>query len=191
MNRDTRAALLDLAERNARSRGFDGFSYADLAATIGIKKASIHYHFPTKADLSECLIERYHTNLKHRLAEIGLACPTAGARLKALVSMYREALHDGQTVCLCVAFSIGRGSLPVAVVNRVGGVRAMTLEWLRIAFELGLRDMSISAICDPAHEAHATLAMLEGAHLAARAAEDPAPFDAATGLLEARCKTPG
>ena len=189
MNRDTRTALLDFAERTARSRGFDGFSYADLAKAIGIRKASIHYHFPTKADLSERLIERYHTSLKERLAEIEAACSSAGERLSALIAVYRSALHDGQTVCLCVAFSICRESLPEAVVNRVGSVRAMVLDWTRATFELGLRDGSISSISDPSQEACATLATLEGAHLAARTAQDPAPFDAATQLLRARCQS--
>ena len=188
MNRDTRTTLLDLAERTARSRWFDGFSYADLAKAIGIRKASIHYHFPTKADLSERLIERYHTSLKERLAEIEAACSSAGERLSALIAVYRSALHDGQTVCLC-AFSICRESLPEAVVNRVGSVRAMVLDWIRATFELGLRDGSISSISDPAQEACAILAMLEGAHLAARTAEDPAPFDASTQLLRARCQS--
>lgn len=189
MNRDTRTALLDLAECTVRSRGFDGFSYADLAEAIGIRKASIHYHFPTKADLSERLIERYHTSLKDQLAEIEAACPSAGARLGSLIAVYRGALHDGQTVCLCVAFSICRESLPEAVVNRVGSVRAMVLDWIRATFDLGLRDGSISSISDPAQEACATLAMLEGAHLAARTAEDPARFDAAMHLLRTRCQS--
>jgi len=111
MNRDTRTALMDLAEHTVRSRGFDGFSYADLAEAIGIRKASIHYHFPTKAKLSEALIERYQTSLQQGLTEIDAAHASAGARLKALIALYRGALHDGQTVCLCVAFSTCRESL--------------------------------------------------------------------------------
>lgn len=188
MNRDTRTALMDLAEHSVRSRGFDGFSYADLAEAIGIRKASIHYHFPTKAKLSEALIERYRTHLQHGLAEIEVAHANAGARLEALIALYRSALHDGQTVCLCVAFSISRASLCDAVIAKVGDVRAMVLRWLMATFELGQRDGSISAIQDPTDEAHATLATLEGAHLAVRTEEKAAVFDAATRLLRARCQ---
>ncbi|MCP5910237.1 TetR/AcrR family transcriptional regulator, partial [Klebsiella pneumoniae] len=39
--------------------GYNGFSYADIAVSIGIRKASIHHHFPTKADLVASLIDRY------------------------------------------------------------------------------------------------------------------------------------
>ena len=125
MNRDTRTTLLDIAEYNARSRGFDGFSYADLAVAVGIRKASIHYHFPTKADLSDHLIARYHTSLKERLAEIENDHLSADERLMALIRLYREALNGGQTVCLCVAFSICRERISEKVVIRVGAVRAM------------------------------------------------------------------
>lgn len=191
MNRDTRTALLDFAEHAARSRGFDGFSYADMAAAIGIRKASIHYHFPTKANLSQALIERYQADLQQRLAQMDAVHATGGARLRALICLYRAALHDGQTVCLCVAFSTCRESLSEAVVAGVSAIRAMVTRWLEATFELGRRDGSISAIHDPAQEARATLAMLEGAHLAARTEQAPAVFDAATQLLSARCQAPG
>ena len=179
---------MDFAERAVRSRGLDGFSYADMAEAIGIRKASIHHHFPTKANLSEALIERYQANLQYRLAEIEEAHATAGARLKALVALYRAALDDGHTVCLCVAFSTCRESLSEVVVTRVSAVRAMILQWIIGTFELGQRDGTVSAILDPAYEAPATLAMLEGAHLAARNEVDLAAFDAATRLLKARCQ---
>ena len=56
-DRDTRMEIIDLAERLVRVRGYNGFSYRDLAEQIGIKTASIHYHFPTKADLGEAMVE--------------------------------------------------------------------------------------------------------------------------------------
>ena len=31
-----------------RRGGFHGFSFRDLAADVGIKSASVHYHFPIK-----------------------------------------------------------------------------------------------------------------------------------------------
>ncbi len=55
---DTRTAILDLAEELVRSRSFNAFSYQDLADGIGIRKASIHYHFQTKEDLGVALVER-------------------------------------------------------------------------------------------------------------------------------------
>src|SRR5271170_7068139 len=53
-------AILDVAEQLAQTRGYNGFSYADIAAELGVTKASLHYHFPSKAELGRALIVRYH-----------------------------------------------------------------------------------------------------------------------------------
>ena len=55
----TRARILDAAEQLVQTRGFNGFSYADVATELGVTKASLHYHFPGKAELGEALIARY------------------------------------------------------------------------------------------------------------------------------------
>src|SRR5476649_763793 len=52
-------AILDVAEQLAQTRGYNGFSYADIAAELDVTKASLHYHFPSKAELGRALIERY------------------------------------------------------------------------------------------------------------------------------------
>ncbi|QQP52679.1 Uncharacterized protein FKW44_004905 [Caligus rogercresseyi] len=64
MRIDTKTALLNSAEWLPVSRGFDGFSFADLAAEVGIRKASVHHHFPTKAALSVALMQRYCASFK-------------------------------------------------------------------------------------------------------------------------------
>jgi TetR/AcrR family transcriptional repressor of nem operon len=55
----TRGRILDTAERLVQTRGFNGFSYADVATELGVTKASLHYHFPGKAELGEALVARY------------------------------------------------------------------------------------------------------------------------------------
>ena len=55
----TTTRILDVAERLVQTRGFNGFSYADIAVQLGITKASLHYHFATKAELGRTLIARY------------------------------------------------------------------------------------------------------------------------------------
>src|SRR5580658_2914910 len=52
-------AILDVAEQLVQTRGYNGFSYADVAAQLGVTKASLHYHFPSKAQLGSALIDRY------------------------------------------------------------------------------------------------------------------------------------
>ncbi|MDC0660573.1 TetR/AcrR family transcriptional regulator [Leisingera sp. SS27] len=185
---DRKTALLDSAERAARSRGFDGFSYADLAKDVGIRTASIHYHFPSKADLSTALMQRYHESFAAICEEIDAHHATGGARLQALIDRYRIAHNDAQWVCLCVAFSISRESLSPEVVGQISRFRAMMRKWIGAVFELGRSDGTILNTSDSAIEAAATLSLLEGAQLSARAEENPARFEEAMAHLASRVR---
>ena len=183
MPTDTKTALLDSAERAARTRGFDGFSYADLAEDVGIRKASIHHHFPTKAALSVALMQRYYIELEKTCAGIDAAETSGGARLSALIDIYRNALDGGKSLCLCVSLSTSRESLPPEVITQISRFRVMMIHWLKTTFETGKSDSTIAGVDDPTKEAAATLPLLEGAQLAARAEENPILFETALQLL--------
>ena len=186
MATDTKTALLDSAERAARTRGFDGFSYKDLAEDVGIRKASIHHHFPTKAALSVALMQRYYAHLEAACAEISQRETTGSARVSALIAQYRTALDDGKSLCLCVSFSSSRESLPPEVIVQISGFRKMIIAWLAQAFAVGGADGTIADVHDPLKEAAATMPLLEGAQLAARSQENTALFDEAIQLLAGR-----
>ncbi len=187
MTTDTKTALLDAAEQAARARGFDGFSYADLADAVGIRTASIHYHFATKAVLSTELMRRYRVKMMAACDGIAARRQTGGAQLCALVSLYRDALNEGRSLCLCVALTISRESLAGDVLEEISGFRSDMIDRLEAVFARGAADRTIQAVKDPGGEARAALALLEGAHLAARAAERVSIFDEAVRLLTARC----
>ncbi len=181
---DTKAALLDSAENAIRARGYDGFSYADLAADVGIRKASIHHHFPTKADLALALITRYSENFFSKLDQIVETHHTGGTRLKAYVSACRDALDGGNKLCLCVALCTGRDGLSPEVLAKLDLFHITVAAWLSDVFASGKADCTISDVVDHDREAHACLAQMEGAQLIARTAKDSARFDAAVaGLL--------
>lgn len=189
MATDTRRALLASAERAARRAGYDGFSYGDLAQDVGIRKASIHYHFPTKAALTADLVAQYSARIQQRLAGIDAAQTTGAARLAALVALYRAALDQGHSLCLCVALSISADTLPDTVRHEIQSFRAYVTAWIARGFALGVVDGSLDLLDDPGTEAAALLAQLEGAQLAARAARSPAPFDAALRGFVQRTET--
>ena len=189
MSQDTRTALLDIAEVAARRRGIDGFSFGDLADGVGIRKASVHYHFPTKDLLSVALMKRYRTSMQDTCHDIDRAHASAGARLAAVIEVYRRALGDGDMLCLCASLTSGYQSLSAATVHEINAFRGMMLDWLREVFNLGSKDGSVAAVVQPALEARAMLALLEGAQLAARSENRLDRFDEATALLSARIQT--
>ena len=88
----TRDQVLDVAERLAQMRGFNGFSYADIAAELGITKASLHYHFRTKTELGCAIIERYGQRFRAALAEISATGRPASRQLEQYVQLYAGVL---------------------------------------------------------------------------------------------------
>lgn len=185
---DTKTALLIAAEDAVRARGYDGFSYADLAAAVGIRKASIHHHYATKADLALALIERYTSHFFAMLDQIAQGHATGGARLRAYVGACRAALEGGDKLCLCVALCIGRDGLSKAVLAELDGFHAKITAWLADGFSIGRSDGTIAEVGNFQAEAHACLAQMEGAQLIARAAKDVKRFDAATAQMLGRVR---
>src|SRR3954454_1089043 len=89
---DTASRILDVAERLVQIRGFNGFSYADIAAELDITKASLHYHFPGKAELGEALIRRYTVRFTEALDAIDSRDVDALAKLDAYARIYGNVL---------------------------------------------------------------------------------------------------
>src|SRR6204780_4265019 len=96
----TRSRILDASERLVQVRGFNGFSYADVAAELSLTKASLHYHFPSKAELGEALIARYADRFAQALATIDANIPPPPPKLDAYASLYTEVLRQ-ERMCLC------------------------------------------------------------------------------------------
>src|ERR1700753_934426 len=90
---ETRTRILDAAERLVQRRGFNGFSYADVAGELGVTKASLHYHFPGKAELGEALIARYADRFATELERIDAEGLAPQAKLAAYASLYADVLR--------------------------------------------------------------------------------------------------
>src|SRR6185369_11436154 len=91
---DTATRILDVAERLAQTRGFNGFSYADIATELGVTKAALHYHFAGKADLGEALITRYAVRFGRALAALGATVPNPADKLRGYAALYLGVLTD-------------------------------------------------------------------------------------------------
>ena len=96
----TASEILDIAERLVQSRGFNGFSYADVSAELGITKAALHYHFAGKAEMGQSLITRYTDRFGDALAAIDAEDTSLPDKLLAYCDLYRGTLR-GQRMCLC------------------------------------------------------------------------------------------
>src|SRR5271165_1927632 len=104
-------AILDVAEQLAQTRGYNGFSYADIAAQLGVTKASLHYHFPTKAELGRALIDRYHGSFSAALDAIDLQARSPREKLQNYVGLYDSVLSN-ERMCLCGMLAAEYATLP-------------------------------------------------------------------------------
>ena len=137
--------ILDAAERAMRRGGYDGVSYRDLAAEVGIKSASVHYHFPQKPDLGRAVVERYGERF---LAVLGAPDDPAEIpkdRLARLAGAYETSLKASHSACLCCVLGAEAKDLPDPVSEAVRDFFKQLLAWATTAFD-GHKDFAGHAI---------------------------------------------
>jgi len=178
----TAARILDVAEGLVQVRGFNGFSYADIAAELQITKAALHYHFATKADLGEALIARYAARFAEALSAAGSAGAAASARLAAYADVYLRVLSD-RKMCLCGMLAAEYQTLPRPMQDAVIGFFDQNESWLEQVLELGREDGTLEFAGSARDTARMIVASLEGAMLVARPYGDIARFQAASANL--------
>jgi TetR/AcrR family transcriptional regulator, transcriptional repressor for nem operon len=177
-NADTSQRILDVAERLVQVRGYNGFSYADIAAALRVTKASLHYHFPTKAELGRRLIERYTQNFLAALAKIDETSATGREKLQRYVAIYSEVLTDNR-MCLCGMLAAEYATLPKPVKSEVTRFFDANEAWLAGVLEQGQRADGMKLVGPSTEIARLVIATLEGAMMLARSYGDVARFDRA------------
>ena len=178
----TTGRILDVAERMLQERGYNGFSYGDVAAELGITRAALHYHFPGKAELGQSLIERYATRFAAALAELDATAPDAAAKLRGYVALYTDVL-SADRMCLCGMLAAEHRTLPTPLQNAVTAFFASNTTWLRAVLEEGCADGTLRCPGTPENTASMLLGGLEGGMLIARLDGDVARFTASVNQL--------
>ena len=179
---DTASQILDVAERLVQIRGFNGFSYADIASEMGITKASLHYHFAGKAELGQALVARYAARFAEALEAIDERGDDAVAKLEAYASIYAEVLRDGR-MCLCGMLAAEYDTLPKPMRKAIIGFFDDSEAWLTDVIEQGEKEGSLSLDGRARDGAQTIVSGLEGALLVARPYGDVDRFQAAATRL--------
>lgn len=186
----TAQRILDVAERLVQRQGYNGFSYADIAGELGVTKASLHYHFASKAELGEALIERYAARFIQALEGIDSTSSGAAAKLDAYAALYADVLR-GDRMCLCGMLAAEYRTLPQPMRDSVIRFFDDNVAWLASVLADGRADATLSFAGSPADAAQTVLGSLQGAMLVARPYGDLARFEAAARhTLAALSSTP-
>tara|TARA_R110001606_G_scaffold148254_2_gene288329 strand:+ start:2767 stop:3354 length:588 start_codon:yes stop_codon:yes gene_type:complete len=185
----TKMAIMDTAAQAVRKKGYNGVSLDQIARDVGIKKSSIYYHFSSKSELVAAIFRRFSEEIFAFLDRTNRTEGCAGDRLMAYIVETNELIEEGDSICLSIALNIDGESLDAEIVDDLARFHRVNIEWLTDIFELGARDGSIADVGNPAAEANACLALVDGAQLMARAHQDPTLYELATFLLRARIST--
>ena len=179
---DTATRILDVAQRLVQTRGFNGFSYADIAGELQISTASLHYHFSGKATLGVALIVRYADRFARALTSLDTSLTEAPDKIIGYENLYLEVLRD-ERMCLCGILAAENETLDAAMRDAVNEYFNFNERWLAGVLEQGRRDGTLGFDGLASDEAQLVLSGLEGAMLVARSFGDLARFEAVAAKL--------
>src|ERR1700687_5692029 len=164
---DAKTAIMDAAERRMQQGGFGGFSFRGIAADVGIKSSSVHYHFPTKEDLAAAVIRRWAEETSEFIDK---ELEKDRDPVRVWTNAFRgTALSEGR-MCPCTVLGAGSQDLPPTVASEGEGFFKMCWDKL---FAEGL---------SPSHAAE-VLATITGALVLANALGETTAYDRATSDL--------
>lgn len=173
----TAEAILDAAETLIQTRGYSAFSYQDIADALGIRKASIHYHFPSKTDLGAAVIDRYAARFDAALAAIaGDPAASSMTMLDYYIEPYQQFAETSDRVCLCAALAGEMMALPEELRQRVDRFFKAHQTWLTGILERGSERGEFKLTIAPAKMARLIFAALQGALLVKRTTGETAQF---------------
>jgi TetR/AcrR family transcriptional repressor of nem operon len=186
---DTATRILDVAERLVQVRGFNAFSYADIAAELNITTAALHYHFPGKAELGEALVTRYAARFAEALVAVESRVETAPAQLDAYAELYLQVLRD-KRMCLCGMLASEYPTLPAPMQDAVIRFFDDSETWLTRVLNRGREDGTLRFSGPVSDTARTIVSGLEGAMLVARPQGDVARFESVANHLLAGVRSP-
>ncbi len=180
MSPDRETQILEAAQEMLRCGGYNNFSFRTIAAEVGVKSSSVHYHFATKEELCVAVTEYYTQNFLASLGEPSEILDSGKDPLEIYIQAFRNALRDDSGMCLCGVLSAEGDALPSSVRDATREFFQRNVDWLQRTYQL----------IDPEQNAKTlaiqTVSVLEGALITARALGDFEVFETAVSLIKAR-----
>ncbi|MDN5843851.1 MAG: TetR/AcrR family transcriptional regulator [Alcaligenaceae bacterium] len=169
--------IADQAKLLLAAGGYSGFSYADVSDRVHICKASIHHHFPSKAELVRTVVVRDRERANAARAELDRQFPEPLARLEAYTGHWSDCICEGtSSVCISVMLAAELPMIPKEVANEVRHSFEDLAAWLATILEDGERAGQFSLRDNAQVDALAVMSTVNGAMLTARALNKPEVF---------------
>lgn len=170
---ETAERILEVAGELAQKRGLAGVSFRDLAAAVGVKSASVHYHFPTKDDLAKALVVRYRQGFELVREEIDRKETKAEGKLRRLFGVLSEMYAKGDRICLAAVLAGERDAMGEGVVEELVRFFGENEKWLAGVIRSGVESGEFRGGLAEESVGRWAFSMVEGALISARACGEP------------------
>src|ERR1700712_5137887 len=127
---DTRAAIMTTARLMVQARGYNALSFRDIAGEVGVKSASVHYHFPTKGDLAAALVRQYIDDVESGLAHLLTQSKDPKELMRRYTGVFRAALENDNRMCLCGMMAAEFSDIPEGARGEVERFAKVNIAWL-------------------------------------------------------------
>jgi TetR/AcrR family transcriptional repressor of nem operon len=183
--------LIEEATKLITDVGYNGFSYADLAERLAIRKPSIHHHFPSKVDLVVAVVEQQRDQIRAQLSSLEDHNPDPMAQLVAYVDYWKRCIeNDSATFCLAGVLAAELPGLPEQVSASVQGHFNDLGRWIERVLTLGVDKGDIRLELEPRFSAQFFQTAVYGAMIMARAYKDPTKFSLVVDAFISRMQVP-
>ena len=188
---NTRSQILDTAQELIQRRGANAMSYADISEKVGIRKASIHYYFPSKEDLIINLLDRYNKQFCQLVDQIMASSESSATKLNRYSSLFVATLSSGDQdkACLCGILSAELKTLNPTVVDRITQFYRDNENYIEEILNSGIKSGEFLFAGTPRTMAKLIFSLLEGDLLVARAEGGVPRIQATIGQMMALIKS--
>jgi len=180
---DTKEQIINVGENLLLNLGYNGFSYRHISSALNIRNASIHYHFPQKADLGVAIIKRAGERFEKWTQSQKIQEATFSEKLDALFFLFRRFLTAGGQVCFAGSLQTDFKTLPVEMQMETRAFILNMLKWSTNLLKEGREQGEFKYPGDPENQALVILTSLQGALQTARVT-DASCFDAITRQIK-------
>lgn len=180
MSAETANKIRDVAHDLIAARGYAGFSYSDVAEIVGLRKASIHHYFPSKADLVVAALREHRSQLLSATGGLN-AVQDPLQRLRLYVQYWQGCIEsNNRPICIAALLSSELPILPKEVQVEVEAHFQSLSGWVRATLREGVKRDKIQLRHSAEIEAQSFIALVHGAMLSARAYGVPDVFGSIT-----------
>jgi len=177
--KDTKTQIMDLAEKAIIQGGYSAFSFRELAAQIGIKSASVHYHFPTKGDLAVSVMRRYKESFANELPQLEEIEATPKQLINGFIDGFKNKIVDNQNMSLCTMLTTDVQQLPDEVKQELAAFYLIKLQWIEQVYLL--EEATNESLAK--QKANQMLASLHGASILVQATGETERYEEAVAYL--------